>query len=448
MKKTTKICVLCMAAGRRGFNTHWLCECMYLPEADCQAVARTYRVANDEYDDDGETHQDDIPEHSDEYDPLIDALNLTHRVNIFQSPHITAQYGHNAIKITMDCGATSNLINITFAHRLGFPLMPVCQGAHQADGRTPMSVLGETHIFVSRGKWSFQLDALVVKELDIEFLADMPFLSINNIAISPMRKQIVIKGSEIVTCGDDIFTTQPSIRRAQSFRINSPNKPAFILPGGYLELCTPVDIPPDATLALEPRFDSKIRGPPTCWPEAQEVAWVGNHIHLINNANDPVIIPKHAHVWQVHPAINLTCDNHDPSPQTAVLPPSPQPNNLMLDNHDGLFSNTVTVNPDNLLSSTRTKPIIGINKAYDKVFSTEVPMHNGRSGNIQGMVNMGPTYSSKERAISTLPTWQISRTAGKVWQFRVFAYTEKARGHPSSCGIPQSIIPCSKTKWR
>ena len=127
-------------------------------------------------------------------------------------------------------------------------------------------------------------------------------------------------GSEIVTCGDDISTTQPSIRRAQSFRINSPNKPAVILPGEYLELCTPVDIPPDATLALEPGFDEKIQGPPTCWPEAQEVAWVGNHIHLINNANDPVIIPKHAHVWQVHPAINLTCDNHDPSPQTAVLP--------------------------------------------------------------------------------------------------------------------------------
>ena len=194
MKKTTKICVLCMAAGRRGFNTHWLCECMYLPEAHCQAVARAYRVADDEYDDDGETHQDDIPEHSDGYDPLIDALNPTHRVNIFQSPHITAHYGHNAIKLTMDCGATSNLINITFAYRLGFPLKPACQGAHQADGRAPMSVLGETHIFVSRGKWSFQLDALVVKELDIDFLAGMPFLSINSIAISPMRKQIVING--------------------------------------------------------------------------------------------------------------------------------------------------------------------------------------------------------------------------------------------------------------
>ena len=255
MKKTTKICVLCMAAGRRGFNAHWLCECMYLPEADCQAVARTYRVADNEYNDDGETHQDDIPEHSDEYDPLIDALNPTHPVYIFKSPHITAHYGHNAIKLTMDCGATSNLINITFAHRLGFPLKPACQGAHQADCRTPMSVLGETHILVSRGKWSFQFDALVVKELDIDFLAGMPLLSINNIAISPMRKQIVIKGSEIVTYGNDISTTQPSIRSAQSFRINSPNKPAFILPGEYLELCTPVDIPPVATLALEPRFD-------------------------------------------------------------------------------------------------------------------------------------------------------------------------------------------------
>ena len=62
---------------------------MYLPEADCQAGTRTCRVTDDEYDDDGETHQDDIPEHSDECDPLIDAPNPTRRVNIDQSPHIT-----------------------------------------------------------------------------------------------------------------------------------------------------------------------------------------------------------------------------------------------------------------------------------------------------------------------------------------------------------------------
>ena len=327
--------------------------------------------------------------------PLIDVPSPTRRVNIVQSPHITAHYGHNAIKLTTDCGATSNLINITAAHRLGLPLKPASQRAHQTDGRTPMSVLGETHIFVSRGKWSFQLNALVVKELDVDFLAGMPFLSINDIAICPVRKQIVIKGSEIVTYGNDISTTQPSIRRAQSFLIHSPNKPAIILPGEYLELCTPVDIPPDATLALEPRFDAKIRRPPTCWPEAQEVAWVGNHIRLINNTNDPMIIPNHAHVCQVHPVINLTHDNHDPSPQTAVLPPSPQPNNLMPDHDDGLFSNTVTDNPDNLLSSTYTKRIIDINKAYDKVFSTEVSMYNGRSGNIQSVVNMGPTLHLK-----------------------------------------------------
>ena len=71
MNKTTKICVLCMTVGRRGFNAHWLGECMYLPEADCQAGTRTCRVADDEYDDDGETHQDDIPEHSDECDPWL-----------------------------------------------------------------------------------------------------------------------------------------------------------------------------------------------------------------------------------------------------------------------------------------------------------------------------------------------------------------------------------------
>ena len=64
-----------------------------------------------------------------------------------------------------------------------------------------MNVVGETHIFVTRGRWSFQLDALIVRELDVDFLAGTPFMTLNYIAIRPSRKQVVIKGTEIVTYG-------------------------------------------------------------------------------------------------------------------------------------------------------------------------------------------------------------------------------------------------------
>ena len=70
---------LCIMQDRRpAWFQHTLATHVYLPEADRKAFARTLHVANDEYDNDGEIHQDDIPEHSDECDPLTDA----------QIPHI------------------------------------------------------------------------------------------------------------------------------------------------------------------------------------------------------------------------------------------------------------------------------------------------------------------------------------------------------------------------
>ena len=55
------------------------------------------------------------------------------------------------------------------------------------------------------------------------------------------------------------------------------------------------------------------------------------------------------------------------------------------------------MNPDNLLSPTCQDKFIDINKAYDNVFNPKVPLYNGHSGKIQGIVNMGPTLPPQRK---------------------------------------------------
>ena len=74
------------------------------------------------------------------------------------------------------------------------------QGALQADMKTPLNVLGEVKMVkISKGSDVFRLDALVVKDDMGEIVAGEPFLELNDIAIRPALKQIIIKGSQVIS---------------------------------------------------------------------------------------------------------------------------------------------------------------------------------------------------------------------------------------------------------
>ena len=67
-------------------------------------------------------------------------------------------------------------------------------GACQADAITPLKVKGDVRCQLTRGRYTFQLNALVVDKLDVDVLVGMPFLTCNDIAIRPEQRQIVIQG--------------------------------------------------------------------------------------------------------------------------------------------------------------------------------------------------------------------------------------------------------------
>ena len=158
--------------------------------------------------------------------------------------------------LTLDTGATTNTTRASTARLYHLPIKPASQTARQADGVTPLDVIGEVHCNVTRGHLLFQLDALVVKQLDVDILAGNPFLVRNDIAVRPCKKQIIIGDADIIHYGiEDGKTSMPPVRGTEDFLLRSTRK-IVVLTGDYLELHTPRDINSDTVWALKPRMDS------------------------------------------------------------------------------------------------------------------------------------------------------------------------------------------------
>lgn len=68
-------------------------------------------------------------------------------------------------------------------------LTSVSQMAHQADGVIPMDVIGKVYCSLTRGQWSFKIDALVVCQLDVNILPGNPFIVHNDFRVHPSKHQ-------------------------------------------------------------------------------------------------------------------------------------------------------------------------------------------------------------------------------------------------------------------
>ena len=196
------------------------------------------------------------------------------RVSIVQSPVLNTFYLEHPVQLNLDTGATSNMVRASSAKLDGFPITPASQMARQADGVTPMDVIGEVHCSLTRRQWTFELDALVVRQLDVDILAGNPFMVRNDIGVRPAKRQIEIGGTEIISYSSPSrHTRQPNVRRTQSFLLRNPIR-TVVLPGEYVQFSTPSDADSDTLWALDPRLDcpsNMPRKPRDVWPPPQQI---------------------------------------------------------------------------------------------------------------------------------------------------------------------------------
>ena len=115
-----------------------------------------------------------------------------------------------------------------------------------------MDVIGEVYCSLTCGQWTFELDALVVCQLDANILDDNPFMVHNNIGVWPAKHQIERGGTKIVNYSSPSrHTRQPNVRCTHSFLQRNSNC-TVVLPGESVQFSTSYDADSDTLWALEP----------------------------------------------------------------------------------------------------------------------------------------------------------------------------------------------------
>ena len=218
-----------------------------------------------------------------------------------KSPDFRAFYNRHPLRLTLNSGAETNIIKASLAKYFGVYIMPSSQTALQADGTTPLTVLGETRITVTRNNIELYLEALVVEELDVDILAGTHFMAYNDVAIRPARNEISIQGSQTIKYGSQVTNNHRcSICRAQV--LHAPPTITTIWPGDIVDIAVPLELT-DSNLIIEPRYDNP-HAKSSTWVKPDIVEAVGAHVCLVNTSNEPQKLSKNAHFCQVLPVVS------------------------------------------------------------------------------------------------------------------------------------------------
>ena len=184
------------------------------------------------------------------------------------------------------------MMKSSVARSIDCPIHPTTQTAYQADGKTPLKVLGETHISLFRDDIELKFSGLIVDNLDVDILAGVPFMEDNDIGVRPRGK--------LISIGDNYSF------RYDGNALHIANKRSCILrttarstvwPGEFLDVKIPgkESTLHDSLVAIEPHASST-----SCeWPSPGIYQSVSGTIRLVNNTDTPQNFSKHAHIaWQ------------------------------------------------------------------------------------------------------------------------------------------------------
>ena len=371
-----KSCPLCKEAGRD--QNHFLSKCPFLPPEDRLFLTKARSTTTIDEDEDSDTLGDPEP-------TPPSARAISRRVSTKSSSQLKAFFNQHAVLLTLDTGAETSMIKASLARSLGLTIEKSSQQALQADGTTPLAVIGEIHTFLSRSNKRLALNALVVEDLDVDILAGIPFLITNDISIRPATQQLTIQGVETILYRTDSKHSAQAhaVRATTSFVLRSSAPSTVIWPGDYLEIDVPSELGTDSSIAIEPRCDpASLKRPPPHkqqWPPPQIVETVGNTVRLVNNSDEPYSVRRNDHICSARPT-------------TSITPPTiPEPVSLATPMDKATpFSSAVTLDPDNLLSTTMRSQFQQTLRKYDNVFKPDIPGYNGAAGPIEARVNMGP----------------------------------------------------------
>lgn len=376
-KPTSKSCPICKAASRSD-TRHFLSECPHLPDNDRKFMTKVRQVANI-------MDLSDEEEASDDYESDREPPKAL-RVQVRQSPYLDTFSDHQPCRLTIDSGATGNMIRLSTATRLGAIISKSSQSAHQADGSSPLKVSGETRLILTRDNKSFRFEGLVVENLDVDILAGMPFMEQNDVGLRPRMRQIILGDGTTYTYGSNNDSlSRHAVRRAHIVR--APQKTTTLWPGDFIEVEIPREYASsDATFALEPRTETSC---PTeqSWPVHDEVTSIAGRIRIPNLTKELKILKRNEQFCQVLPVFQPCTSGIEVQP-TNVRKIRASPTR---------HSELVKVDPNNLFTKKIKEEFLSVTSEFDNVFDPQITGYNGTSGSIEAKVNMGPVQPPQRK---------------------------------------------------
>ena len=238
------------------------------------------------------------------------------RIIPVDSQVLTVYFGNEPVNITLDSGATSSFITHDFCKKLKLKILPNGQMAKLGDGCTIMASVGEIDVTFTRNKWSVRFQAIVVEKLNSDIYGGMNFLKENDIQTRPLTGEIKIL-NKFTIYQTNTLMLPPQLKSITNSPSNCstvtlPKKVLFppIIPffnepseaaesksknDSILNVVLPIEFKDDDFVLVEPRTENKLEH----WPPVQIVSVEDGLIAIENTTDEPISIPKDAHVINI-----------------------------------------------------------------------------------------------------------------------------------------------------
>jgi len=223
------------------------------------------------------------------------------------------------------------MMRASLARHIGGKITKSSQTALQANDHIPLTVVGETCPPLIRQGRPLTLEALVVEDLDVDIPAGTLFLASNNIAVRPTKHEIIIAGCDMASYGgSESPETHYAVRACHLLRALNTN--TTVWPGQFLEIDASSLLLKDAPLAIKPHMDlvsSSHLKPTHTWPQPDIVQSIGGKLRLLNNTEEPLLIPTNDHLCQAHLTVvessiePSSTQAAEPCPKSTTPPSSP-----------------------------------------------------------------------------------------------------------------------------
>ena len=280
------------------------------------------------------------------------------------------------------------MIRASVAEQVGAQVVESSQSAHQADGSSPLSVIGETRMTLVCDDHEFVLEALVIENLDVDVLAGTPFMEQNDLAIRPAKHQIILRDGTVYTYGSGRkVPSTHMVRRAQVLRCSVTQT---VWPGEFIELRLPQEYHNDENVAIEPRLTScKHPAKRSTWPSPDIIPCISGRVRIPNLTEEPKLVKSNVHLCQICP-IYVPEDQSSSHDVSLKAPLKSQP---PAQGHSG----DVQLDPDSMLHNDIRQKFTQLLRDYDDVFDPHFKGYNGAVGPYQARVNMGPVQPPQRK---------------------------------------------------